>query len=95
MQHGLLFKLDQGPRGRGLRCDAGGLFLGGQPLLVRDADGNFEARGEIDLRQAFSEIYRDESDWESRIRSVKIVARALNKRGHGARDDDGSADASA
>ncbi len=79
MQQRLLFKLDQGPHSRGLRCHTSGLFLGPHALLRRDDDGNFEARGESDLRQAFSDIYGDETEWESRIRSVKLVASALNK----------------
>jgi hypothetical protein len=39
-----LFKLDQNPEGRGLRCDSDGLFLGPDALLERDESGNFAAR---------------------------------------------------
>jgi len=75
----LLFKLNQGPRSRGLRCDTSGLFLDGHPLLRRDANDNFEAREESDLRKAFNDIYGDQIESASRIRSVKLVASALNK----------------
>jgi len=75
----LLFKLDQNPKGRGLRCDGDGLFLGSDPLLHRNNEGNFEARPAGELRKVFGNIYGAESDWDSRIRSVKLVANALNK----------------
>jgi hypothetical protein len=55
------------------------LFLDGRALLGRDANDNFEAREESDLRKTFNEIYGDEAEWASRIRSVKLVASALNK----------------
>ncbi|MGB8365339.1 MAG: hypothetical protein ACLQUZ_11910 [Rhizomicrobium sp.] len=32
-----------------------------------------------DLQRAFIRVYSGETDWESRIRSVKLVADALNK----------------
>lgn len=75
----LMFKLDQDPNGRGLRCDSDGLFLGRDALLQKESEGNFEARPDFELRKAFGSVYGDETDWESRIRSVKLVATALNK----------------
>ena len=75
----LLFKLDQNPKGLGLRCDSGGLFLGGDALLERDRHGNFEARPASDLQKVLGRVYGDETNWENRIRSVKLVANALNK----------------
>lgn len=75
----LMFKLEQDPKGRGLRCDENGLFLARQALLQRDIEGNFQARSAADLRKIFRGIYRDEADWQSCIRSVKLVAKALNK----------------
>ncbi|HTW34510.1 MAG TPA: hypothetical protein VMD53_07825 [Rhizomicrobium sp.] len=74
----LLFKLDQTPKGRGLRCDGDGLFLGRDAFLRKNDDGNFEARSDVELRKTFSRTYGGEA-WESRIRSVKLVANALNK----------------
>jgi len=79
MQQLLMFKLDQDSKGRGLRCDSAGLFLGGEALLGRNAAGNFEARPGLELRKTFDRIYGDDADWESRIRSVRLVASALNK----------------
>lgn len=75
----LLFKLDQHPRSRGLRCDREGLFLIGEPLLEHDDEGRFRPRPPERLRKIFDGMYRDDADWESRIRSVKVVADALNK----------------
>ena len=75
----LLFKLDQNPNGRGLRCDAEGLFLGRDALLQRDRDGNFEARPVGELRKVLHRAYGDDANWESHVRSVKLVAAALNK----------------
>lgn len=79
MQQPLMFKLDQDPRNRGLRCDGDGLFLGRNALLDRDRVGNFQARPTGDLRKIFDGIYRGQTNWESRIRSVRLVANALNK----------------
>ncbi|HTW35643.1 MAG TPA: hypothetical protein VMD53_13575 [Rhizomicrobium sp.] len=75
----LLFKLDQTPNGRGLRCDADGLFLGREALLQRDAEGNFEARPADELQKILGRAYGYDANWESRVRSVKLVALALNK----------------
>jgi hypothetical protein len=74
----LLFKLDQYPAGRGLRCDQDGLFLAGESLLERDEENRFRPRASDRLRKIFSETYRDTGDWDSRIRSVKVVSDALN-----------------
>ena len=79
MGHQLLFKLDQNPNGRGLRCDAEGLFLGQEPLLRRDREGNFEARPADELQKILGRAYGADANWESRVRSVKLVAAALNK----------------
>jgi hypothetical protein len=75
----LLFKLDQNPNGRGLRCDAEGLFLGRDALLQRDSEGNFEPRSADELRKVLHRAYGDDANWESHARSVKLVAAALNK----------------
>jgi hypothetical protein len=69
-----LFKLDQNPEGKGLRCDPGGLFFRGNALLQRNEEGNFEARSDVGLRKSFG----SDANLESRIRSVKLVANALN-----------------
>jgi len=69
------FKLDQDPKGRGLRCDGDGLFFRGAALLQKDKRGNFEARSDIDVRKILGVV----DGTESRIRSVKLVADALNK----------------
>jgi hypothetical protein len=68
-----MFKLDQNHKGRGLRCDSDGLFLGGDALLRRDTEGNFEARAGGELQKTLGRIYDGETDWESRIRSVKLA----------------------
>jgi hypothetical protein len=78
MRQQLMFKLDQSPSGRGLRCDGEGLFLGSNALLQRDAIGNFEARTASDLRKTFVGTYGNDAIWDGRIRSVKVVADALN-----------------
>jgi hypothetical protein len=62
-----------------LRCDDGGLFLGRDALLQRDRQSNFEARPVAELRTVLGRVYGDEANWESRVRSVKLVASALNK----------------
>ncbi len=80
MQQPLTFRLDQDPKGRGLRCDSDGLFLGGEALLRRDEAGIFETRQSAELLRTFIRIYGEETDWESRLRSVKLVANALNKK---------------
>lgn len=79
MHRHLMFKLDQDPKGSGLRCDDAGLFLGPSPLLRQDWSGNFEARPAGELREIFGWTY-DTETWESRIRSVNLIAEALNKR---------------
>lgn len=75
----LMFKLDQKPNGRGLRCDGDGLFLGRDALLQKDGEGIFEARSEAELQKTLSRVYGGDAGWESQIRSVKLVASALNK----------------
>lgn len=78
MRHQLLFKLDQNPAGRGLRCDGNGLFLGRDALLRRDGSGRFRARPAAELENILGRAYRGEMDWASRVRSVELVAKALN-----------------
>jgi hypothetical protein len=75
----LLFKLDQDPAGRGLRCDTGGLFLDGRPLLRRDANDNFEARDEGELRKSFTDIYGDEAEWATLEFMQREANAAYNK----------------
>jgi hypothetical protein len=91
----LMFKLDQNPNGRGLRCDGDGLFLGRDALLQKNDEGSFEARPDVELQRTLSSIYGGEAKWDSHIRSVKLVANALNKGRYGARHDDGRPDAPA
>ncbi len=79
MQPQLMFRLDQNPEGRGLRCDGDGLFLGRDTLLQQDEHGNFEARPIAELQKVLGRVYGDETNWDSRVRSVRLVARALNK----------------
>lgn len=79
MHQPLMFKLHHDPRSRGLRCDGTGLFLAGEALLRQGEEGDFEARSPADLRALLGKIYGQENDWESRIRSAKLVADALNK----------------
>lgn len=79
MRQDLMFKLDQDPKGRGLRCDNGGLFLGRDALLRRDRQGSFEARPNAELQRVFHWICGNGANWESRIRRVTHVANALNK----------------
>jgi len=74
-----LFKLDQNPEGRGLRCDGDGLFLGRDALLARDESGNFEPRPTTELQNILRRVYGDDTNWESYSRSVELVAAALNK----------------
>jgi hypothetical protein len=74
-----MFKLDQNPNGRGLRCDGGGLFLGRDALLRKNDEGDFEARSDAELEKTLSGVYGGGTKWESHIRSVKLVANALNK----------------
>ena len=81
MHQHLMFKLDQNPGGRGLRCDSDGLFLGREALLQRDRHGIFESLPVTELQKVLGRAYGDETNWESRIRSVKLVADALNKGG--------------
>ena len=75
----LMFKLDQNPEGRGLRCDHDGLFLGRNALLQKNDEGNFEARSDCEVQKTLDRVYGGELTWESQIRSVKLVANALNK----------------
>jgi hypothetical protein len=76
MAEALLFKLDS--KGRGLRCDQDGLFLGNEPLLERATQNSFQPRASAQIRKILSGAYRAESDWSSRVRSVDVVAKALN-----------------
>lgn len=79
MRQALMFKLDQKSNDSGLRCDRDGPFLGREALLRKNGEGNFEAWPPVELRRMFSRVYGDEVDWDSRIRSVGLVATALNK----------------
>jgi hypothetical protein len=74
-----LFKLDQNPEGRGLRCDSDGLFLGRDALLERDESGDFVARLVAELQEILCRAYGDDANWESCSRSIELVAGALNK----------------
>jgi hypothetical protein len=76
MAEAFLFKLDT--KGRGLRCDQDGLFVGNEPLLERDAQNRFQLRASEQIRKILSGAHRAESDWSSRVRSVGVVAKALN-----------------
>jgi hypothetical protein len=78
MTQPLMFKLDQTVKGRGLRCDRDGLFFAGEALLERDAEDQFRPIPATTIRKVFSNAYRADSNWESRIRSVDVVAKALN-----------------
>ena len=78
MTQPLMFKLDQNARGRGLRCDRDGLFFAGEALLERDAEDQFRPRPAATIRKVLSNAYRAEGNWDSRIRSVDVVAKALN-----------------
>jgi hypothetical protein len=73
-----MFKLDQDAKGRGLRCDRDGLFFAGEAFLERDAEDQFRPRPTPTIRKVLSSTYRTDSNWESRIRSVGVVAKALN-----------------
>lgn len=77
--HVSLFKLDQNVKGRGLCCGSEGLFLAGRALLERDSEGRFQPRPSAKVRKIFSDTYRTETDWDSRVRSVSVIAKALNK----------------
>jgi hypothetical protein len=74
----LMFKLYQDPKGRGLRCDPDGLFLAGEALLERDEECRFRPRSDADIRKILDSAYGAKTNWESRIRSVSVVAKALN-----------------
>src|SRR5271165_5238458 len=80
MQQPLTFRFDQDPDGQGLRCNNDGLFLGGEALLQRNDAGVFEARPPAELHKTFVRSYGEDTDWESRLRSVRLVANALNKK---------------
>jgi hypothetical protein len=79
MTQAMIFKLDQNPNGRGLRCDADGLFFAGEALLERDGENQFRPRQPNSIQKLLSATYGVNSDWASRIRSVDVVAKALNK----------------
>lgn len=79
MTQPLMFNLDQNPGGRGLRCDASGLFFAGEALLERDAENQFRPRRPDAIRKVLSATYGVDADWASRIRSVDVVAKALNR----------------
>jgi len=74
----LIFKLDANRNGHGLRCDAGGLFLAGESLLERDVDDQFRPRPAATIKTIFRGAYGADGDWTSRVRSVEVVAKALN-----------------
>jgi hypothetical protein len=78
MTQPLMFKLDQNAKGRGLRCDRDGLFFAGKALLERDAEDQFRPIPALKIRKVLSNAYRADGNWESRIRSVDVVAKALN-----------------
>jgi len=78
MTQPLMFKLDQNAKGRGLRCDRDGLFFAGIALLERDAEDQFRPIPATTIRKTLSSAYRTDGNWESRIRSVDVVAKALN-----------------
>lgn len=78
MNQSFLFKLHQQPESLGLRCDESGLFLGGEALLECDGEGRFWSRPAADLRNLLNRIYGDNGNWASRIRSVSLVANAMN-----------------
>lgn len=78
MTQPLMFKLDQNAKGRGLRCDRDGLFFAGIALLERDAEDQFRSIPATTIRTVLSSAYRADGNWESRIRSVDVVAKALN-----------------
>jgi len=75
----VMFKLDQNPDGRGLRCDPGGLFFAGEPLLERDERDQFRPRQPTSIQKVFNGAYGADAQWPSRIRSIDVVAKALNK----------------
>ncbi len=79
MHRQLLFKLDQNPDGRGLRCDRHGLFPGRDALLQRVQRGCFHARPLGELRKVLARADGDEESSESRVRSVQRVASAPNR----------------
>ena len=78
MTQAMIFKLDQNPNGRGLRCDADGLFFAGEALLERDGENQFRPRQPNSIQKLLSATYGVNSDWASRIRSVDVIAKALN-----------------
>lgn len=77
--HEPFFKLNENPKGKGLRCDDSGLFFAGNALLRRDGAGNFAARPDDELRKCLGSVHSGEANFESRVRNVKLIATALNK----------------
>src|ERR1700677_294576 len=93
MQQPLMFKLDQDPKGRGLRCDSDGLFLGREALLESDEAGNFEMRPAVDLRKTFVRRLRRRSGLGKPHPRREAYRQRLEQAGHGARHNDRGADA--
>ncbi len=73
-----VFKLQQDPKSRGLRCDQEGLFFDGSALLERDETGQFRAKEQGELRKVFGPMSCESIEFKSRVRSVAVVAKALN-----------------
>jgi hypothetical protein len=73
------FKLDEEPGDSGLRCDGSGLFLGPNALLERDDTGFFEPRPFAELQKILGHAGNDDTNCLSHIRSVELIAHALNK----------------
>lgn len=73
------FRLHEKPNSNGLHCSRDGLFYAGRRLLDRDADGRFSPRGRETLRKALVSHVEGDGEIASRIRSVGVVAKALNE----------------
>ena len=73
-----VFKLQQDPKSRGLRCDEEGLFFDRRELLERDATGHFRSKKPAELRKVFGSMFCEDTELGSRVRSVAVVAKALN-----------------
>ena len=79
MLRSLMFKLDKPPIIAICAATPAAFFWGRNALLQQDEEGSFRARPAADLRIVFNSLYGDEADWDSSIRSVGLVAKALNK----------------
>lgn len=73
-----VFKLDTCSYGKGLRCDSTGLFFAGEPLLERDSEGRFRPRPSATIKSVLSRSKLVDVYLESNVRSVNVVATALN-----------------